>query len=614
MKYTLFILLLIPFEIMAQFPVGSWKRASYISAGEYRPIGYDSLNHQAYYYPNGSGQAQAFTGQPAYWQTVVGGPHDYGGTDTLGGLWFAGSNEAGQEGTGSVGGTSLTAMQHIVNDSSGTALPPIAQVFLTGNQNANFWFTAILSTYATGGRVWVAGQLQDYVRGNGTSGASAQASFVPVTMLNSDTIIKVCGLYCIFALTSQGKVQSWGANNDTYSLQQGSSPVSGSPGYVQGIPTGWFAYDVASNVVGTWVFCDSGNHQFHKILTGGWAFDPAYQGRGSSGAAGLTHLQDVTNNAFLHPMTQNGARWVVSATCNSESYYFICNDGTLWDIGGNAVATIGNGTTMNLVSVNWFYNQGQNSHNQDTVYNVAPGTTNWTEVYCEPSNDWYTYANNSRGQLYAWGNNKGGETWNGVLDPNFTSGQIHAAYPNSWCVLWPTLITWPGTSIVDKITTSPYCILNPGGSPCNTYTNPTADSPTVSGANIIIPQGTTSTNISVTATAASTYFINSTSCYFISGPTIPTIQFPSSTTSLVSGLTLPGVYTFKDSAQDNNLRTSIATFTITVGTSIGPIPTGSKIHVAFDNIPLFDPKYYAANKNKKQYFYRSLQKQESWIR
>lgn len=584
---------------MAQFPVGSWKRASYISAGEYRPIGYDSINHQAYYYPNGSGQPQLFTGQPAYWQTVVGGPHDYGGTDTLGGLWFAGSNEAGQEGTGSVGGTSITAMQHIVNDSAGNPLPPIAQVFLTGNTNANYWFTVIVSTYATGGQVWVAGQLQGYVRGNGSSGIAAQASFVPVSILNGDTVTKVCGLYSVFALCTNGKVQSWGANKDQYSLCQGTASPSSSPAYVSGIPSGWFAYDVTSNVVGTWVFCDSGNHQYHKILTGGYAFDPAYQGRGSSGAAGTNHLQEVTNNAFLSPMTQGGARWVVSANCNSETYYFICNDGTLWTIGGNATGSAGDGTSMNLASVNWFYNQGQNSHNRDTVYNVAPGITDWNGIYCEPSNDWYVYATRKNGQLYNWGNNKGGEIWNGVLDPNFNSGQIHATYPNSWCVLWPTLNTWPGTAIVNKITTSPYCILVPSGSPCSTYVNPTAAPPTVSGANITIPQGTTSTNISITATAASTYFINSTTCYFISGPgPLPVIQFPSSKTSLVSGLSVPGVYIFNDSAQDNNLRTSIATFTITVGTSIGPIPTGSKIHVSFNEAKRIDYNYYVADRDK----------------
>ncbi len=560
------ILVLLPVLAWAQvFPIGSWKRSSYIWAGEYRPIGYDSLNHQAYYYPNGSGQPQAFTGQPAYWQTVVGGAHDYGGTDTLGGLWFAGSNEAGQEGTGSVGGTSLTAMQHIVNDSSGTALPPISQVFLTGNQNANYWINAIVSTYATGGKVWVAGQLQDYVRGNGTAGIAAQASFVPVAMLNNDTITKVCGLYAIFALTTQGKVQSWGANNDPYTLCQGGSPVSGSPGYVQGIPSGWFAYDVTDNAVGLWVFCDSANHAYHKILTGGWQYDPAYQGRGSSGAQGLSHLQDVTNNAFLHPMTQNGARWVISATCNSESYYFICNDGTLWDIGGNAVGTIGNGKSMNLAAANWFYNQGQNSFNQDTVYNVAPGTTNWKGVYTEPSNDWYTYATNTIGRLYAWGNNKGGETWNGILDPNFTSGQIHASYPNSWCVLWPTLLGWPGIAIVDKITTSPYCALNPSGSPCNTYTIPTAAAPTVTPAN----QSTTGTSFTMTGqtvAAASSYFINSTNIAQLTGPTTAVIQFPSSLNTYISGLT-NGVYTFQISASDNNLRTTSSTMTLTVGAS-----------------------------------------------
>lgn len=528
-----------------------------------------------YYYPNGSGQPQAFTGQPAYWQTGVGGPHDYGGTDTLGGVWMAGSNEAGQEGTGSVGGTSLTAMQHIVNDSAGNPLPAIAQVFFSGNNNANYWYTVLRSTYATGGKVWVAGQLQGYVRGNGTAGIAAQASFVPVNILNNDTIIKVCGLYSVFALTSQGKVQSWGANKDSFSLCQGSSPSS-SPAYVQGIPSGWFAYDITSNAVGTWILCDSGNHVYHKILTGGWQYDPAYQGRGSSGAAGHSYLQDITNNVFMHPMTQNGARWAVSITCNSESYYMICNDGSLWDIGGNAVGTIGNGKSMNLASVNWFYNQGQNSFNQDTIYNVAPGIT-WANVYVSPSNCWYTYATTTDGKLYNWGNNKGGESWNGILDPNFTSGQIHAAYPNSWCTLSPTLVGWPGTAIVDKITTSLYCQLNPSGVPCNSYTIPSAASPSVTASNQSTT-GTFFTMTGVTVSAASTYFINTITVSEVSGPNTATIQLPSSPTTYIYGL-ISGSYIFNISATDNNLRTMSANMTLTVGS--GPTPSIPKLSLPF---------------------------------
>lgn len=604
MRWLLTILLILPFVVNGQFPVGSWKGPSYIYAGEYRPIGYDSLNHQAYYYPNISGGAQAFTGQPAYWQMVFGGPHDYGGIDTLGGLYFAGSNEAGQDGTGSIGGTSLTAMTHVTVDSAGISLPPIAQILLTGVNASPYWANAILTTVATGGKVGLSGSLSAGIRGNGISSQST-SSFVWVTMPNGDTITKITGLYGIFALNTKGQVLSWGDGNYTYGLCQGNSPVTNAPGYIT-FPTGWTCYDITSNSVATWFLLDSGNHVYHKVMSGGWQADPAYQGLGTGNVNVKTSPTDVTTNVHVSRMLASG-HYPVKCSSNSESIYFIRDDGTLWSIGGNAVGTIGNGQSMNLASVNWFYNQGQNNFNQDTVYNVAPGTTNWTNVYVSPSNCWYTYANNSIGQLYAWGNNKGGETWNGILDPNFNSGQIHASYPNSWCVLWPTLITWPGTAIVDKITTSPYCVLNPSGSPCNTYTVPTAAAPTVSGANITIPEGTSSTNISITATAASTYFINSTTCYFVSGPgPTPVIQFPSSKTSLVSGLTTPGVYTFNDSAQDNNLRTSIATFTITVGTSIGPIPAGSKIHVAFDNIPGIDSKYYVADRNRYLWGYETI--------
>lgn len=554
-----------PYYFTQPFGTGSWRRSSYIFAGEYRPWGYDSVHHQAYYYPNSSGQPQAFTGQPAYSQNGWGGPHDFGWIDTLGNAWVSGSNEAGQDAIGSTTGTCFGCAVEVTADSAGNALPPFVQIHLTGVNPSPYWFNAYLTTYATGGRVGVSGTLQGGVRGNGTAGATTQTTIVWVPILNGDTIIKLTGLYALFGLTSQGKVQSWGNFNDSFTLCQGSSPANNRPGYVSGIPSGWFAYDVTSNAVGTWVMCDSGNHVYHKILAGGWQYDPAYQGRGSNDTHGHSYLQDVTNNSFLHKMTQNGARWVTKCFSNSETYYFICNDGSLWDIGGNAVGTIGNGKSMNLASTNWFYNQGQNSFNQDTVYNVAPGTTNWVNVYCSPSNCWYVYATTSDGKMYNWGNNKGGESWNGILDPNFNSGQIHAAYPNSWCTLWPTLIGWPGTSIVVKITTSPYCQLNPGGSPCNTFTIPSAASPSVTASNQSTT-GTTYTMTGVTVAAASPYFINSTTITQVSGPNTAIIQFPSSPTTNILGL-ITGSYVFNISTTDNNLRTTSANMTLTVGST-----------------------------------------------
>ena len=381
MRYWLVVLLFIPFGLRAQFPVGSWKRASYIYAGEYRPIGYDSLNHQTYYYPSVGGAAVAFTGQPAYCQSAWGGPHDYGETDTLGGLYFSGSNEAGQDGTGSTGGTSITAMTHVTVDSAGVTIPPVAQILLTGVSPSPYWANTIVTTYATGGKVGVSGSLQQGLRGNGTSGATTQPAFVWVPILNGDTIVKVTGLYSIIALTSAGRLQSWGYNNYSYALGQGGSPVSNAPGYVS-LPSGWTCYDVTSNGVATWAACDSANHTYHKLFTWGWQYDPAYQGRGSAGT-GYNVPTDVSTNNFCKKMFNSGARWPVKLASNSESYYFICNDGTLWSIGGNAIGTIGNGQSMNLASVNWFYNQGQNQNNQDTIYNVAPGTTNWVNVYEE---------------------------------------------------------------------------------------------------------------------------------------------------------------------------------------------------------------------------------------
>ena len=580
-------ILFMPFLTQAQFAPGFWKVSSYISAGEYFPIGYDSVNHQAYHSLNIT--PEAFTGQPAYIGGAWGGPHDAALIDTLGHVYFSGGNPAGEDGFGNTTGTATGAMVEVTTDSAGVTLPPVKQVLLTGTNYSQYWINVIVTTT---GAVGMAGNLQGGIRGNGTTGSAAQTTFVWVPFPAGTFIEKIQGLYSLLALDSAGNPWSWGAEDGSYGL--GRTGTTTVPGKIT-LPTGWRCIDIASTGIFSWLLLDSAGHR--KLESFGWQPDPAYQGLGSgnSGSVQVTPV-DVTNNAWLSKMT--GSHTPAKIFANNESTYFICSDGTLWSIGGNACGTIGNGKSIDFATYSPVYewNQSQNANNQDTIYNVAPGTSNWTNVYTGYSNSWYVYAQRSDGSLYGWGRNKGAALWglwNGVqsvmvIDANYTNGGIGSQYPDSWECVWPTYIKWPATTVISQAT-CPYCIANPSGSPCNIYTVPVTAAPTVSaGSTQNLSGGTTTTTMAGSSSGNGGSYVNSTVWTQTSGPNTAVIQFPSSATTTMTGLT-NGTYVFQLLATDNNWRTNTSNVTVNISSFTPPtVNAGSNqtITLPLDSITL----------------------------
>ena len=575
MRYTLILLLLIPFGLKAQFAPGSWKlQHSYQSPGEYRNDGYDSINHQAYHTINIV--PQAFTGQPPYVQFVAGGAHDAYMVDTLGNYYWDGSNEFGQDGPGNTTGSCTGCMVLQRTDSAGNNIPPVRQILSTGNNGTTYLCTYLLTTVASGGFVLAAGALQNGMRGNGTSGPTAQSSFVYVPMPGgtADTVTKIEGIYGIIALTTKDSIICWG------------SSIGNSTKYIH-LAGGWKAYDVASNGIAFWALADSsgtkGIFSWSPIFT----TEPVYQGQGFGGTSHSTPTRVDKNVFFSGGPTKMmfGGRYPVFVTCNNEATYFKCNDGTLWDVGGNAVGEIGNGkqTHWATYSTPYSWDQGlvggsaQDTIYQDTVYNVAPGITDWDTVYTGFSNAWSVCAIRNNGAMYQWGRNKGAQVWNGQIDCDYTNGNVRATYPDFLNVVYPDSISWPGTAVTIQQTFCPYCILNPSGSPCNLCTYNSAAPPSVTASSQTLSSSVTSTRINCIATAASTYYINTYRWTQLTGPPA-IIQFPGSPGTLVSNIT--GTSTFQVTVTDNNQRTATTTLTLTVGNSgIGPILPGQPVRV-----------------------------------
>lgn len=557
MKKLILILLLFPLFAMAQF---SPSRSSYVSPGEYRISGLNTVTGQAVNTINIT--PQAYGGQPSegVW-FVQGGAHDGYVVGKTGKFYVAGSNEFGQDGLGNQTGVSnLTAA---LTDSLGNTLPATRMVLSTGNNGTNYLCTFILSTVATGGIVNGTGGLQNGMRGNGTYGGLT-TSFVKVVMPGgaNDTVTKIEGIYGILAITTKDSIITWGVNSFT-------------PSYVH-LPTGWKAYDIGCNGIAFWALASNGSGG-HEIFSWSPIFsaEPVYQGQGKSGTSHSTPTR-VDNNAFFsggtNPM-MNGTRYPTLVTCNNEATYFICNDHTLWDLGGNAVGEIGNGkeTHFATYSTPYAWDQGlvggsaQDSIYQDTAYNVAPGITDWDTVYTGFSNSWCVCAQRINGAIYMWGRNKGAQVWNGLIDCDYAAGVVRGVYPDFLNSVWPDSISWPGTSVTIQQTFCPYCIANPSGSPCNACTYNSAAAPTCSaGSNQSI--STSSTRVTASATAASSYYINFYAWKQLSGPSTASIQFPGMAGTQINNLTT-GTYTFQVNVIDNNQRTDSATMTVTVGTS-----------------------------------------------
>ena len=577
MRYTLIILLFIPFALEAQF--GNPDTVDHPSFGEYFNLVYKASTHQAYNIL--SVVPQLMTNQPTYVTEIYGGPHDYGCTDPSGGAWIGGS----------VFNPSLGSFQHVTTDSAGNTLPFVTQMLFTGTNTSPFWTDFIVTTDSTTGRqVGMAGQLSGGMHGNGVNSTVNQTSFVWATFPTGTHIVKIVGLYGIWALDSKGHVWTWGFSNNKAELQRGTSPTVSYllPDTIV-LPTGHHAVDIA-DAGGFGVILLENGH----VLGGG--DHPKYWG--GSGASSSNTPQDfttfLTTSAGLAPGTGN-TFVPAKVFCNSGAIYFIGTDSSLVSSGDNICGQIGNGQMfpMNNYAVSpppngsspqpYAYDNGYEEDLVPAPVRIFPGAHNWVCGYMGPSNCWnYNFINN-KNEIWVGGRGKSGQIMDNRASCNFILGGLNGGFPDM--VNQPYGVKALPFAITSGTLVTPtcfYCIANPGAANCSQGTacyNGSLSAPIVNGNKQSIASTLTTATLTPSITYASGSKEYSNIVTFFSGPNAPIMPFNTGSTISVSGLTT-GTYIFKDSSTDVMWKTGISYDTVVVGTTgIGPIFPGQPVPV-----------------------------------
>jgi alpha-tubulin suppressor-like RCC1 family protein len=491
--------------------------------------------------------------------------HNAMAIDASGKLYFGGVNDGGQRGDGSIGGTSNSFVQ-VLTDSLGNPFNNVSQVYCFSNSNNAIGWVACKKD----GTVWICGATFGGMRGNGQTGQSNPRP-VQINFPAGVSIVKViAGVICM-ALDSKGGVWTWGGSNNPYLLG------SGAPNNVD--------YTHPHQVTLPQAAKDIAGDQYYEYALGlngtlyGWGYYGAYMGVGTGGYfccnQSFSLPRDLTNDLLLpHP--------IASIATNTTSSYAILTDGTLWAWGGSECGQIGNGIEINYprytidpppyggaIPSPYDWDQGVGELMQVKPVQIAVGKNDFTAVFGASGGAvFYAYAEDSKGQLYSWGRNKNGVLGNGVVP---SSPGIAASYPNSWDVPWITAVNPFGALPNSTVSTSPYCLLNPNGSPCNQYKEPTFKTPVPNaGPNQIVNLPTSSTTLDGSGSSDPSGRLVYYLWTQVSGPSAATIVINTAQKPLITGLN-PGVYVFKLKVTDNGWLSDSANVTVTVNVT-GPQP------------------------------------------
>ena len=474
-------------------------------------------------------------------KAVASGLHNSVAVDNNGEVWAWGSNENGQTGNGTMENSADNYPHKITRDSLGNPFTRVIQVACWANAAAEGCLAL-----KSDGTVWIWGKTGGGFRANGQYGQPNPRP-VQITIPEHKKIVKIIAAEIVLALASDGTVWSWGGDNRKFML--GTSGIDfRTPGRVL-LPQP--AKDIAGASYVSYALGVNG-----KLY--GWGYAGSYMGIGTTGYAGNTPVllpKDLSTDLNLpHP--------VVSVTTNSVSTHVILSDSTLWGWGDNATGAVGNGEELNYANhippYAWDFGPAQLLV-QKPVH-LAPGVHNFTHIFGGSTYIFYTYAETATGQLYSWGRNKGGVLGNGVIG---ASSQIMSIYPTSWDVPAVTAVD-PFALTEAVLSTSPYCLLHPEGSPCNEYKIPANKSPVANaGADreISLPVN------SVTLDGSASRDPDGKLVYYkwskTSGPAGGKIITFANVSTAITGLT-PGVYVFTLKVTDNGWASDSSTIKIKV--------------------------------------------------
>jgi len=462
---------------------------------------------------------------------VASGLHNSVAVDNNGEVWTWGSNENAQSGTGTTENPTDDFPRKIQKDSLGNPFTNVIQVACWANQSAEGCLAV-----KSDGTVWIWGKTGGGFRGNGQYG-SINKRPVRVDMPGNKKIVKVVAAEVILALASDGTVFSWGGDNRPFLLGTTGADFK-KPAKIN-LPKP--AKDIAGASYISYALGVDG-----KLY--GWGYAGAYLGIGKEGYKGNVSVatpRDLSDELRL-------PKPVMAIVTNSVSTHVILTDSTLWGWGDNATGCVGNGEELDFANYMppyaWSFAPAQ-LFVQKPV-RIVPSVHNFTHVFGGSAYVFYTYAETADGRLFSWGRNKGGVLGNGVIG---ASSQITAIYPNSWDIPLATEVD-PFALKRHYISTSPYCLLNPEGSPCNEYKMPDNRKPIADAG----PERQTAVNGSIRLDARKSYDPDGRIVYYkwaqTKGPQKVVLDTPGSEIIIIKKL-LKGEYEFSLTVTDNGWAT-----------------------------------------------------------
>lgn len=354
----------------------------------------DSNNVYTYAWDGSKGKTVAAILLPNI-KDVTGGMHNGAAVDLQGNVWTFGENLNGEQGSGLLGGSGSPFK--ILKDFSGNPF--------TGVTNIVGWFSTNFALKADG-TVWTWGQdVLNMFGGN---------ILAPRQLPSPVLISKIVGQVPLLALDTQGGVWEFksGSKAPTQVLLPGKATdiaacASGvSFAIVSGSPYGW----------GT------------PYAPGNWGFNNT--------------VTPLAKQWFLESS-------IVSIVGNDNTIHYIDINGKLWGVGDNAMGEVGNGDEINysvvtapngLYAWNWLKFQRM----VKVPAQILPGVS-FKQVCSQSSYMFYIYAQDTNGNWYSWGRNKGFVLGNGVG----LEGDLASTYPNIADVPKATMVTPLTTPIVD---------------------------------------------------------------------------------------------------------------------------------------------------------------------
>lgn len=522
-----------------------------LTPGEYTGAVINTSNHK-YYGADGGVLEQEISGT-----NIVGGSggaHGRCALDDGGNVWCEGDNHTGACGNGST--TDLTVMTKITRDSIGNSFTGIAQVLSTATDD---WYTAALKTDGT---VWAWGRIIGGIEGNGTYGNTAATRPVQITFPGGVVIKKLAMALSAMALTSDGHLYTWGSALSRsfyppYLLGQGRSdgPYTWalSPVEISDPEPGVAIIDIAG-----------GGQQNFILLANGHVYASGYYinqfSAGLTGDMGTYGFQFKRLDNIWNLTTDRGAVSVTRLFSTTSATYALTSDSSIFSLGSTASGESGTGIIINWATASPVYawSQSINDLVQTAPSLVSPGKHDWVWLFDGQALNFYIFAIDASGNIYSWGRDKTGN----LLLGNVPAGtDINATYPNLMDEPFPVKTNFIFSPSSGFNTSCPYCVANPGGSPCSEYSIPAVASPTVSASNETVPNtGSFSVTCTPSPTSGTLARVRWTQN---SGPTTLRMGVITNST-LVAQNIASGTYSLTATITDNNWRTSSATVSVTV--------------------------------------------------